>query len=727
MIEEGRTFVYGTHYWRPPTPLRDTHERNLAHIKHDLGFDLVKFRMLWNWHHREPERFAFDEVHEMFDICDRIGLAVLIEVNLESAPYWLERVHPEARYVNANGRAIELGSQEATPGGGHPGLCFHHPTVVEEAQRYLVRLVDEFKGRPSLYAYDCWNEPHLEPAWCNMMWGNTGDFTFCYCDGSRREFRQWLQGVYGEIDVFNEAWGRAYTDFEQVSPPILQGNYADWLDWFRFWFDSLAENMAWRVRTIKGRDPNRQVISHSGAVPPVLPRAGAVIHNWKFAEPVDKWGTSFAPQAFGWPLSTCAMVAEVTRGAARGKDFWISEMPGGASNIRGFRRSWPPQPEHYRLWNWLTAAHGSRGTMHWSYLPERTGQEAGGYGMMRPDGTDNPRSLAIAETARRLKRHEDVIMGWTPPTQVAVLYDPDISSLLFAMELTDERYGKTHTGYYRAIWSADLLARYLTPETLDDVREPVLIAPMMLVMDDATAEKLARYVRDGGTLILETRTGLFDRHGYMRATLPAGALAEAAGVVEGEAVCSDPENQPTVPTADGRILVDPDADLPDLDPISLGPPIAFSEPVKTSVRAHGYLAPLELRGARPIAAWGSLTLGAHHAYGRGQVYTIGTYLGLAMDKRIAEAVDLVRTILLRHARPVVRGNRLRPRMIGDGERAILAVFNDHRREAVTEAVPVPERYMMATDVYTREAVAVVDQAVELTVPAEDCRVLLLER
>ena len=31
-----------------------------------------------------------DEVHKMFDLCDKNGLNVIAEINLESAPYWQE-------------------------------------------------------------------------------------------------------------------------------------------------------------------------------------------------------------------------------------------------------------------------------------------------------------------------------------------------------------------------------------------------------------------------------------------------------------------------------------------------------------------------------------------------------------------------------------------------------------------------------------------------------------
>ena len=724
-MKKDNIFRYGTNYWRPPNPPRDQHRFHLDKIKNELGFDIVNLRLMWNWHNREQDKYGFDEVHEMCDICAEVGLDVMLQLNLETAPYWLEEMFPESRYVTANGHAVELGSQEAVPTGGHPGLCFHHEGVMKYAEKYARRMTREFKDRPNLYAIDAWNEPHLEPVWCCNMWGNTGDKVYCYCDGSREAFRRWLQDRYGDIQTFNDTWGRAYTRFDQVQPPVLQGNYADWIDWMRFWHGELAGNMQWRVKALKEEAAHVKVVSHSGAVPPVLPRANAMIHNWKFADAVEMWGTSFAPQAFSWDLATCAQVIELTRSAARGKGFWISEMPGGPSNIRGFRSSRIPRGKDYHTWNWLAAVLGSSGTLHWCYLSERTGQESPGFGMMRLNGKHTKRSLAIAETAARLKKYGDIILADDAPTQVAVLYDPDNSSLLFAMELADKLYGQSHTGYYRAIWKSDLTARYVTYDTLADIREKVLIVPMALTMPEPVADAIAKFVHDGGVLIADGMTGLYDERGWLRANLPAGKLSEAAGLSEGEMVCSDPDNDIAVPAADGSIDSTNRTDLPEMDPIHKGPPITFDWPVAAQVPVHGYLAPLEPNGARAIGKYEDMVLATHNEYGKGQVYYFGTYMGLALDKNLPDAHLLLKTILQKHATSVVSGKRLRPRLIGRGDKAMLVVFNDHRTETITEAVTLSDKFTQARDVVQDKQLEVSGQSVTVTVEAENAVVLLL--
>ena len=188
-----KEFIYGTHYHRPPNPPADMHGFHLHKIKEELDFNVVKFRIQWNYMEREKGKLELAEVNRMFDYCDKLGMKVILEINLETAPYWMERQYPAARYVSANGHAVDLGGYDATQAGGYPGLCFHNSVVKEEAQRYLKLFVESVKNRKSLYGYDCWNEPHMEPAWQSSYWANMGDRVFCYCAACKSEFRQWLK------------------------------------------------------------------------------------------------------------------------------------------------------------------------------------------------------------------------------------------------------------------------------------------------------------------------------------------------------------------------------------------------------------------------------------------------------------------------------------------------------------------------------------------------------
>ena len=713
-----RTYLYGTHYFRPPNPPRDQHRFHLKQIKQELGFDLIKLRMQWNAIHRDPGHFQWDEYDQIADICGELDLAFLLEINMETSPYWLERACPEARYVSANGQAIELGPYDSTPYGGFPGLCFHHGPVQQHGREYLVALVNHFAGRQELLGYDCWNEPHLEPAWIGNYWGNMGDRLFCYCEETKKTFRHWLTDKYQQVETLNQTWGRAYGQWNDIQPPNRHGHYADWLDWGRFWYDQLHDHMKWRYEAIKEYDPSRFVKSHSGAVPPFLSRPNAFIHNWRLAEPVDMWGCSFSPAKHNWDLSNCAGTLDATRSAAQGKPFWVTEMSGGSWDLqRGWAKTPAPTDREYRTWNWLSALYGAKATCHWCYLEEVTGPEAGKFGLVRANGDITPRARAAAEACDAMHRFSPMLMDYQPQPQVGILYDPDNTMQQFAMMAGDEHHVESHTNFYRAVWNSDNFARYVTYDTLDDLAGlRILLAPMCLTLPESAAEKIAQFVRNGGVLLADARAGLFDHRGYIRGNLPAGALAQVVGAIEEESIYSDPENRP--------LLNNPGAD-PYPDPVLSGPPIEVSEPICTTFRAHGFLVPLKPTTGTPIAKCGQWCLGVTNQFGQGTAYYIGTYLGLARGPCRDAVNSLIVSILDRHTQPVVRGQRLRPRYLqGDGE-SLLAVFNLDRNETYSETIALPQSFSSAINVYNGQTIEIKNQSLGLTVDPEDVCVVHL--
>ena len=145
------TFLYGAQYHRPPNPPADQHDFHLTRIHDELEFNVVKIRLQWNWLERNRGELYLDEVEKILNRCDELGLGVLAEINLETAPYWLEDDHPESRYVNAKGVAMELGPYDATQGGGYPGLCFHHQVVLDEQERFLKLLISSIRHHSFLH------------------------------------------------------------------------------------------------------------------------------------------------------------------------------------------------------------------------------------------------------------------------------------------------------------------------------------------------------------------------------------------------------------------------------------------------------------------------------------------------------------------------------------------------------------------------------------------------
>ena len=527
-----RPFVYGAQFFRIPNPPREWRRPFLEKIAREHEFNIVRIYPTWDYFNAAPAVYDFEQIDEVLTACDQLGLKVLLGIVLETAPYWLERRHPDARYTDARGRAHALGGSPAQLSGGWPGLCMDAPPVRAEAAKFVRALVAAAAPHPSLYAYDVWNEPRLEPAASRDLYAGVPERLFCYCEHSQRAFRSWLRRKYGDVERLNDAWVRRFVDFDEIAPPRHHGTYTDWMGWRRFCIDSQTDQMAFRVGILRAEDPNRLIESHTAHCPPMDDGSHAVLwatDPWALAEHCDVWGASLFPGVFPQqPLALDAQRLDIVRSNARGKDLWLTEIQGGATS-QGMARGPNRRPQDVRTWAWLAVAAGARGILYWAYHAEATGREAGGYGLIDRAWRDTERSREAERVWRHIRDHEPIILGYRPTPGVAVLYDPDTSLLDFAMEGNDQRVAESHRGYYRAIWESDHLANYVRPGDLHSLTPGLLIVPWHPIAKTDTIAGLREFLAHGGTVLLEARFGLFDEAMRYNPSVPPAGLAELFG------------------------------------------------------------------------------------------------------------------------------------------------------------------------------------------------------
>jgi glycosyl hydrolase family 42 (putative beta-galactosidase) len=106
-------FIYGAHVYRPPNPPRAMRREVLRTIAEEHRFNLIRCYPTWDYYHLGPGRYNFEEIEEVMQSSDEFGLKVMMGVVLETAPYWLEQVHPETRFVDAKGHPQPLESKAA--------------------------------------------------------------------------------------------------------------------------------------------------------------------------------------------------------------------------------------------------------------------------------------------------------------------------------------------------------------------------------------------------------------------------------------------------------------------------------------------------------------------------------------------------------------------------------------------------------------------------------------
>ena len=703
-------FIYGTHVYRPPNPPRSMRREVLRTIAQEHKFGLIRCFPTWDYYNPERDRYDFSEIEEVMKYCDEFGLKVMMGVVLETAPYWLERAHPETRFVDAKGQPQQLETKQAHITGGWPGLCLDWEPVQQEARKFIGELAKVVAPHSSMFVWDVWNEPHIEPAWTPDIWATPPEKLFCYCAQTIREFRQWLQQRYGTIARLNNAWTRRYPDWESITPPRSLATSADWVDWRRYTIDRSTRDMKFRCESVRAFDSRHLLESHAAHQPPLGGSAVDATDAWRLAELVDVWGITLFPHQPGSRVSDGAARLEVVRSNAPGKDFWVTELQGGDTRTGLVSGGFNMRPRDIRLWNWLAVAAGAKGIIYWQYMAESTGRESTRHGLVLRDNAPTDRVQEAARNNRLIQKHWDIIRDYRPKAEVAMLFDQDNALLTFALAGNESASTSSFTGYYRALWNMDLWVDFIEPAQLGRIDYKVLIVPWHLIGKRETCDALRKFAEAGGTLILEAAFGLFDEQFYYNAVIPPHGLRDVLGYREKQnsLVRPEPPNDSVSPTE--RIYYQPE--------------IRFSAPVEARVKAHTFLTPLDVGSATTIGTFDGMPVAITKRVGRGKVFYFGTNLGAAIASGDAGAAKLVRNIVAETVKPEVTASNVRPRLIRGAKQSLLAIFNDTPQDQQAH-VDIPMEFHRATDVHSGAAYAIERNAVDVTVPHQDAVVLLL--
>jgi hypothetical protein len=89
-----RHFLYGTQFFRPPSPTRAMRREMLENIAEELKFNLIRLWPNWDYMNPEPEKWIFDEVEQLMSYCDELGLQVLCGLMYELQPWCRSRNTP---------------------------------------------------------------------------------------------------------------------------------------------------------------------------------------------------------------------------------------------------------------------------------------------------------------------------------------------------------------------------------------------------------------------------------------------------------------------------------------------------------------------------------------------------------------------------------------------------------------------------------------------------------
>ncbi len=630
-----------------------------------LGFNTVRTWVEWTAGEPRAGEYHLGQLDLMLQLAQEVGLKVIVQVYVDSAPDWVGEKFPDAHFVAQNGQAI--------PSQAAPGYCFDHPGVRKAVLAFYQEVARHAQRSAAFYGWDLWSEPHVIN-WAEITY--IPNASFCFCPYSLARFREWLRHKYVTLDALNAAWHRNFHDWDRVEPPRFDTilSYTDFVDWRVFITDKLAEDLGLRNQAVKEIAPRHVTTSHS-AVPGVftsLADGDGNPDDWLMYRSVDYYGVSLYPKHSlppHWSLQRRALAMDFTRAASGNKGFYVGELQGGFG-VRGDVVSQPITADDLRQYMWGAVARGARGINVYAFYPMSSGYESGGYGLIDLDGTLTDRGKVAGETALQIAQNADLLTRAQPQTaELAILFN-SLTTLIGGQQhiYNPSALRDSTAGYHRMFFERNIPVDFLSAREFDPAslaRYKLIIAPYPILLMPGIASALEKYVSGGGHLFAEARPGWVDERGYAQPIIPGFGWDKMFGVRERSVVPRQEikihwtANQPATPALTGTTQEFAGA--------------RFEERFE-----------IQDATARPLATFDDGTAAAfQHEYGKGSAVILGTFAGQINETK-PQAMHPLGDFLTQWAgllRPQLRAPALVELQRMDAGTAELLFFFNHADQA----------------------------------------------
>ena len=409
---------------------------------------------------------------------------------------------------------------------------FADPRVYPLVEDYFKAVIERYGKSSALSFYNIWNEPHY-------------DFN---ADHVVDSFKKWLKEKYGSLSALRIAWGKEYTDWDQVSP-FLTDNWNSsmpQIDWIMF-KNKLNGILLGKLKaTLRKYDTTHEV--NANPVSTVWANFNKYgfynVDNWDVADYDDFHGISYYPDAWEreYNLESCPfwlhnLAFNTIRCASGNKDYILTELYTNAQN--GLALNGYLTKDFVTLLAWTSLANNCKGMIYWKWLPFMRGRQSLGRGLCQVNGQLAPRGEAVKELGAVMEKYGKLLyQAKLKKPQVAVLVD--MVGLLKTLEQTTEPATnkfmfESNAGLYKALFERDISSDILRMDrglTLEQLKAyKILFLPFQIVMRQKNADLLKEYVKQGGWVVADARTATLNELDFAYRTSPGAGLDELFGAV----------------------------------------------------------------------------------------------------------------------------------------------------------------------------------------------------
>lgn len=506
--------LYGVAYYHEYMPSERLDED--VRLMKDSGISVVRVgESTWSLFEPREGEFEFAWMDRIIDKMHEAGIKVILGTPTYSIPAWLWYKHPEVLIDYMNGEEAYYGIRQ--------NMNITSPTFLFYCERIIRKMMEHYARHPAIIGFQVDNETTSRRV-------NNYDFNVAFVNYLKKKFKtpQNLNKIWGL-----NYWGMTIDSWEELAPRDGITNTGYKLEWDRFNRKAVADFLNWQSAIVQEYKRDDQFITHC-----FMPSV----------QDVDQIASSrlmdimalnvYHPSQDNLSGDEIAFAGDYFR-SVKQSNYLVTET--NAQTIGwDSKTQYPPYEGQLRMNVYAHLGSGANMVEYWHWHSIHYGQEIYWKGVLSHDLQPNRVYAEVSKTAHELQQLGPKLVNLEIKNRVAILFSHDANSALNHMPFKDPDpvgRGSTDNIYknelvvkmHRLLYHNNVGVDFIFPENPNFEAYDLVIIPSLYIASDDLLNKISNYVKSGGHVIMQFKSGFCDENSMVRPMLAPGPLREACG------------------------------------------------------------------------------------------------------------------------------------------------------------------------------------------------------